>query len=194
MKIELINEEVAFDEFFKVYKADLRFEKFDGKMSDKVTRYSFEKSDAVAVLIYHTSKDAYILVRQFRYPPVHHETDPWLVEIVAGGKEDNEHDNDAAMREVEEETGYSPLKLQRICTCYVSPGLMNERVTIFVADIDDTSRRNDGGGASGEDEDIELVWIPRKKANQWMESQQVGDAKTIIALQWHQTNFSPKEY
>lgn len=185
MKVDIEKEEVPFEEFFKIYKAQLRFETFNGKMSKKVTRFSFEKSDAVAVLIYHVSKDAYILVRQFRYPPVHHEVDPWLVEIVAGGKEENETDEDSAKREVEEETGYQPLRLEKIFKCYVSPGLMNERVTIFLAEVDDSSQVSNGGGAKGEDEDIELVWIPRQEAEGWMKEQEVGDAKTIIALQWH---------
>lgn len=189
MKVQLIKEEIPFEEFFKIYKAHLRFEQFDGSMSKEVSRYSFEKSDAVAVLVYHVSKNAYVLVRQFRYPPLHHEdADPWLIEIVAGGKEENEDDVSAAQREVEEETGYKTLHIEKICKCYVSPGLMSERVTIFIADVDESSKTNEGGGAKGEDEDIELIWLPRKEASQWINDQSLGDAKTIIALQWHLMN------
>lgn len=185
MKVDIIKEELPFEEFFKIYKGHLRFEHFDGSMSKTVTRYSLEKSDAVAVLIYHVTKDAYILVRQFRYPPVHHKIDPWLFEIVAGGKEEKEDDETAAKREVKEETGYETINIEKICTCYVSPGIMNERVTIFIAEVDESTRINEGGGAKGEDEDIELTWIQKKDAQEWMESQTIGDAKTIIALQWH---------
>ena len=185
MKVDLVREEVPFDEFFKIFKGTLRFEQFDGSMSKEVKRYSFEKSDAVAVLVYHQDKDEYILVKQFRYPPVHHGIDPWLIEIVAGGKEENETDEESAMREVEEETGYQPLYLEKISKCYVSPGMMSERVTIFVAVVDETSKVNNGGGAQGEDEDIQLIYLPREEANQWMTDQQYGDAKTIIALLWH---------
>lgn len=188
MKVELIREEVAFDEFFKIYKAELSFERFDGKMSAPVTRYSFEKPDAVAVLIHHVSKDSFVLVRQFRYPPYHHHIDPWLCEIVAGGVEDGEDEVTAARREVEEETGFKVLHLDRICKCYVSPGLMSERVTIFAAEVDELTKPGKGGGAKGEDEDIELIWIPRSEALQWIDDQKVGDAKTIIAMQWHLMN------
>ena len=188
MKVDIIKEETPFDEFYTIYKAELRFELFDGTMSEKVTRYSFEKNDAVAVLIYHTTKDAYILVRQFRYPPFHQEADPWMTEIVAGGLEENESEEAAARREVEEETGYTAKNIQRLYKYYVSPGLMSERVTIFVAEVDENTKTGNGGGAAGEDEDIELVWIPRKNALQWLEQQEVGDAKTIIAIQWHLQN------
>lgn len=183
--VEIIKEEMAFEEFFSIYRAHLKFEHFDGSMSQEVTRYSFEKTDAVAVLVYHISKDAYILVRQFRYPPLHQNVDPWLVEIVAGGVENDENESEAAKREVVEEIGYTPLRLKRITKCYVSPGLMNERVAIFFAEVDESSKVDNGGGAKGEDEDIELTWIPRSESLHWMESQTVGDAKTIIALQWH---------
>lgn len=179
------NEEIAFDDFFKVYKGKLKFELFDGTMSDSVTRYSLEKSDAVAVLVYHVSEDAYLLVKQFRYPPYHHHIDPWLTEIVAGGIEENEEIQKAAEREVEEEVGYKPLRLQLIFRCYVSPGIMNERVSIFLAEVDETSKVNNGGGAHGEDEDIQLVRISKKEALHWINNQPAGDAKTIIAIQWH---------
>jgi ADP-ribose pyrophosphatase len=185
MKIDIQREDIIFDEFFEIYKADLRFEQFDGSMSKKVTRYSFEKNDAVAVLVYHTGNDEYLLVRQFRYPPLHHDIDPWMVEIVAGGKDEDESAEEAAGREVIEEIGYEPIRLEKVVTCYVSPGLMNERVSIYVAEVDESSKRNNGGGAKGEDEDIEIVRIKRNEAMKWVEDQEVGDAKTIIAMQWH---------
>ncbi len=185
MKVEMISEEIPFDEFFKIYKAQLRFEHFDGSMSEIVTRYNFDKPEAVAVLVYHVTQDAYILVRQFRYPPLRHTVDPWLTEIVAGGRDEVESEMEAAKREVEEEIGYIPLRLEKITTCYVSPGIMSERVAIFLAEVDESSKVNNGGGNKGEDEDIQLVWLLRKDAPAWQESQMVGDAKTIIALQWH---------
>lgn len=185
MKVEIISEETLFEEFFHIDKAHLRFEHFDGTMSKEVSRFTIQKTDAIAVLVYHVTRKAYILVKQFRYPPFHHPIDPWLTEIVAGGKEEGESDIIAATREVKEEIGYTPLQLSKIITCYVSPGILNERVTIFLAEVDDTTKVSKGGGAKGEDEDIQLVWLPKEEAHQWLESQTVGDAKTIIALQWH---------
>ena len=185
MKLNILSEETPFDEFFHIHKSRLRFEHFDGTMSPEVTRYSFEKSDAIAVLVYHTTRDAYILVRQFRYPLVHHGIDPWMTEIVAGGITSGEDEETAAYREVAEEIGFAPVRLEKIKRVYVSPGVLNERVTIFMAEVDDSSKINEGGGLKDEDEDIELIWIPRKEAMQWILDQYIGDAKTIIALQWH---------
>ncbi|MEO5907268.1 MAG: NUDIX hydrolase [Saprospiraceae bacterium] len=185
MKVDIHKEELILDDFFSIYKANLKFEHFDGSMSKDVERYTIQKGDAVAVLVFHIDRKEYILVKQFRYPPVNHDVDAWLTEIVAGGMEDGEDELQAAEREVVEEIGYKPIRLHRIAKCYVSPGIMNERVTIFVADINDSSKQNNGGGVKGEDEDIQLVWIPQDEADQWLWHQEVGDAKTIIAMQWH---------
>ncbi|MEO6132421.1 MAG: NUDIX hydrolase [Saprospiraceae bacterium] len=186
MKIDIISEKTDFDEFFHIRKTRLRFENFDGSMSPEVTRYSFEKNDAVAVLVYHITREAYILVRQFRFPLVQHTVVPWMVEIVAGGISEGENEFDAAYREVMEEVGYKSITLEKISFFYVSPGILNERVHLFLARVDDSSKINEGGGLKQEDEDIELTWIPRKEALQWLEEQETGDAKTIIAIQWHQ--------
>jgi ADP-ribose pyrophosphatase len=183
------NEETLFDEFFKVQRSMLQFEKFDGSYSPKVTRYSFSKWDAVAILVYHTQKDAYILVRQMRYPPTHHAIDPWIIEIVAGGITPGEDEVSAGRREVEEETGYQPLHMQRIMRFYVSPGIMSERITLFYTEVDESSRLTPGGGLLDEDEDIQLIWVPRLAAMDWLAQQFVCDAKTIIALQWHLNTF-----
>ena len=185
MKLAIHSEEIAFDEFFHILKSRLRFERFDGSMSPEVVRYSFEKSDAIAVLVYHTTRDAYILVRQFRFPLVNHKIDPWMTEIVAGGISSGEDEETAAYREVVEESGYAPVRLEKIKRVYVSPGILNERVTLFLAEVDESSKVNNGGGLKDEDEDIELIWIPRTEAMKWIEEQFIGDAKTIITLQWH---------
>jgi ADP-ribose pyrophosphatase len=84
-----------------------------------------------------------------------------------------------------EEIGYEPLTMQRIMRFYVSPGIMSERITLFYAEVDETSKLHDGGGLLDEDEDIELIWIPKTEAIQWLAEQPIGDAKTIAAIQWH---------
>ena len=185
MKIEIISDDTPFKEFFHIRKSRLRHEFFDGSMSPEITRYSFEKPDAIAVLVYHLSRDAYILVRQFRFPVLNHLVDPWMTEIVAGGISEGEVATTAARREVMEEIGYTPLSLKKIKRFYVSPGILNERVTLFFAEVDESSKVNDGGGAKNEDEDIELIWIPRTEALQWLNDQDTADAKTMIALLWH---------
>lgn len=185
MEVNKHKEDTLFDEFFEVKRGLLQFERFDGTMSPEVIRYSFSKWDAVAVLVYHTERDAYILVKQMRYPPTHHGIDPWLTEIVAGGISPGEDEEAAGIREVVEEIGYRPRSMQRIMRFYVSPGIMSERITLFYAEVNEALKLHNGGGLLQEDEDIQLVWVPKSKAMEWLSQQAIGDAKTTIALLWH---------
>ena len=185
MKVIKHKEESLFNEFFEVHRSLLQFERFDGSLSPEVTRYSFTKWDAVGILVYHTVREAYILVSQMRYPPTHHGIDPWLTEIVAGGISPGEEEKAAAFREVVEEIGYEPVTIERVMQFYVSPGIMSERITLFYAEVDESSRLHDGGGLLHEDEDIRLVWLPKSQVLEWIAQQPVGDAKTIAALLWH---------
>ncbi len=178
-------EESLFNEFFEVHRSLLQFQRFDGTMSPEVTRYSFTKWDAVGILVYHTTRESYILVRQMRYPPTHHGIDPWLTEIVAGGISPGEETEVAAFREVVEEIGYEPISIERVMQFYVSPGIMSERITLFYAEVDESSKINEGGGVPHEDEDIQLIWLPKSQVIEWIANQPVGDAKTIAALLWH---------
>jgi nudix-type nucleoside diphosphatase (YffH/AdpP family) len=186
MEVIKQSEDVLFDEFFEVRKSILRFEKFDGSHSPMVTRYSFSKWDAVAILVYHRTLDAYLLVRQMRYPPTHHGINPWITEIVAGGISPGEDEREAGLREMVEEVGYAPITFERIMHFYVSPGIMTERIALYYAEIDESVKVNNGGGLLHEDEDIEIITLPRTEALAWLANQIIGDAKTIIALQWHQ--------
>ncbi len=186
MKVIHHSEEILFDEFFEVRRGVLQFEKFDGTYSPEVTRYSFAKWDAVAILVYHTAYDAYLLVRQMRYPPTHQGIDPWIIEIVAGGISPGEDEREAAIREVEEEIGYKPITFERIMHFYVSPGIMSERIALYYAEVDESTKVNEGGGLLHEDEDIEIIRLPRENATSWIAEQTIGDAKTILALLWHQ--------
>ncbi len=186
MKVKQHSEEVLFDEFFEVRKGVLQFEKFDGSYSPEVTRYSFSKWDAVAILVYHRTFEAYLLVRQMRYPPIHHGIDPWITEIVAGGISPGEDERDAAYREVIEEVGYAPLTFERIMQFYVSPGIMSERIALYYAEVDESVKVNEGGGLLHEDEDIEIIRVPKAEVSAWIANQSIGDAKTILALLWHQ--------
>ena len=181
MKVEIEKEDVIFDEFFKVKRAHLRHEKFDGEWSRTVRRYSFEKSNAVAIILYHLEKDAILLVRQHRYPPMIHEK-AWVTEVVAGGLKHDEDPWDAIERETVEEVGYIPQNLQLIHDFYVSPGVFTERIKLFYAEITDDFRPGNGGGVIDEDEDIQLIWIPKSQISAFISSGEVIDAKTLIGL------------
>ena len=91
-----------------------------------------------------------LLVRQYRLPAAEA-----LLEIPAGGVDDGESVEDAAQRELQEETGYRAERLDRIGGFFVSPGYCTEFIHVFLAT--DLSR---GSGRGDEDEDISLERMP----------------------------------
>ncbi len=57
---------------------------------------------------------------------------------------------------------------------------------LFYAEVDESAKLNDGGGLTDEDEDIQLVWVPKSSALEWVAQQEIGDSKTMVAMLWHQ--------
>jgi len=184
-KIQIQQKKRILDDFFKVDEVHLRYERFDGQMSPLVRRLNFERGDSVAVLLFNPKSQHILLVNQFKYPA--YEKGPgWIMETVAGMIDANESSENAAHREVEEETGYKVGKLEHISTFYVSPGGSSERIILYYAEVDETNKIGTGGGDAREDEDIMLVELSLPEALNRIQSGEIVDAKTIVGILWLQ--------
>ena len=183
-KVKIISETREYDDFFKVDKAILQYEKFDGEMSPTIERLNFNRGDAVAVLLYNGDKDSVLLVNQFRYPAYVNDGPGWLVEIVAGMIDEGRDAISVAKAELLEETGYEVDDLKFICRFYLSPGGSSEKIWLYFADCHRTV--SSGGGKDSENEDIEVMEIPFMQALEMIRTGEICDAKTIVALQWLQ--------
>ena len=188
-------EDYSFGKLFRIIRATLQYRRFDGRMSDPVTRINFERGDAVGVLLYDPHDDAVILVRQFRYPvyaglaPDEREGDSakqaWLLEIVAGVVDEGRTIKEVANKELLEEAGYKIKgELRPITTFYPSPGGTSERVYLFLGEVDRRRRIGEGGGIAAEGEDTQVVVLPFREAVDMIARGEICDAKTIIALQY----------
>ncbi len=113
-----------------------------------------------------------LLERQFR--PVVGE---WLYELPAGTLEPGESPEEAARRELVEETGYRASRLWRLASFYPSPGVSTEVITVFVAEGLEYV-----GARPEEDEVIETVWLGLDEALGMVVDGRIRDAKTIIGL------------
>jgi nudix-type nucleoside diphosphatase (YffH/AdpP family) len=184
-----------YGDLFRVTRARLQYRRFDGSMSDPITRISFERGDSVGVLLYDPHADDVILVRQFRYP-VYTTLDPdaregegvqqaWLLEVVAGVIDEGRTVTEVANKELLEEAGYTIHgTLQRIATVYVSPGGTSERVHLFWGQVDRQERTGSGGGVAAEGENTQVVVLPLGEAMDMVTRGEIQDAKTILALQY----------
>ena len=118
--------------------------------------------------------DKILLVKQYRYP---NALD--TLEIPAGKLELNENTELCALRELEEETGYSAKKISKIAKFLPTPGYSDEWLYIYKA-LDVFKVENPL--ACDEDEDIELVMIDIDTAYQKVISGEIFDSKTMIAI------------
>jgi ADP-ribose pyrophosphatase len=122
-----------------------------------------------------TDLNEVILVEQFRYA-----TGKKLLEIPAGTIEQNENIEACVFRELEEETGYKAKKTRKLVSCYTSPGYSSEVLHIYLAEdlVETTSKAE-------EDEILEVVKMSLEDALELVKSNQIIDAKTILALQYY---------
>ncbi len=183
-KVEIQDKRTVFDDKFKINEATLRFQKFNGQMSDTVRRLVFERGDSAAALLFNTDTQKVLLIEQFRYP-TYDKGPGWMQEIVAGVIDGGEQPEETIRREIREEIGYEVRgPLTHIATFYVSPGGTTERNMVYYAEVSDADRTSQGGGKVSEHEDIELVEKTLPELWQALDNGDIIDAKTLIAVQW----------
>ncbi|MEA3407043.1 MAG: NUDIX domain-containing protein [Chloroflexota bacterium] len=181
-RVEVVSTERAFDGFFRIDRVRFRHARYDGGMSDEITRLVFERGDSVAVLPYNRKRSEVVLVKQFRYPAHVRGGPGWLWEIIAGVQEEGLAPKEVARKEALEEAGYQLGDLEKIMTVYPSPGACSERIHIYLAPFEQTDRVAEGGGI--ESEDILVRTFSLDEARRMMEDGDIVDAKTTLALQY----------
>jgi ADP-ribose pyrophosphatase len=137
----------------------------------KTTREVVEHSDCIAVVAL-DEQGSIILVRQFR-----HAVDRFLLEIPAGGIDPGEEPVDSVRRELQEEIGYFPRKIDSLGGFYSTPGYGTEYLHCFVA-ADLVPARL----VAEDTDDIELIRASPAQIPQLIASGEICDAKSIAAL------------
>jgi ADP-ribose pyrophosphatase len=97
--------------------------------------------------------------------------------------ENGEQPEEVACREAQEEAGCHISELTHISSYWSSPGGTSEKIHLYCALIDSSEL---GGihGLAHENEDILVRLIPFAEAYAGIESGEINNAATIIALQW----------
>jgi ADP-ribose pyrophosphatase len=138
---------------------------------ERVTRDVVEHSDCVAVVVL-DEQDRVLLVRQFRYP-----VGKFLLEIPAGGIDPGEEPVDCVRRELQEEIGYLPQKIEELGGFYSIPGYGTEYLYCYLASNLVLSRL-----VAEDTEGIEIVRVSPNEIPQLITSGEICDAKSIAAL------------
>jgi len=162
----------------EVYKCGL-FRVTEDRAVDAKTKFEIKRSVVrhigSAVMMAVDEKKRVLLVRQYRLP-----AGKYLWELPAGRLDEGEKPLAAAKRELQEETGYSARKWSRMASFWASPGYVQERMTIFLAED-----LKAGDPSPMDDERIEIRWFKRKELARMIRDGKVEDAKTMVGfLTW----------
>lgn len=185
-KVEILAQKTVFEKkFFAIEETRLRHETPSGELSSEMERLTLHRGHGVAAVVYDPKQKRLLLVKQFRYPAYSQdERDAWLIELPAGMMEPDEAPDVTMRREIEEETGFSPTRLEAISVFYLTPGGSSEQMHLYYAEVNLRKPIGNGGGLAAEQEHLELLTLSRTKAAELLREGKIRDAKTIIGLQW----------
>jgi len=162
---------------------------------------AIESHESVAVLLFHSEKRNFIIVRQFR-PPVlmtlrgaNPETVParaYMYECCAGICDKPVSLEQIVKEEIEEECGYDvPLgSISKISSYHTAVGVSGALQHLYFAQVSESQKTGAGGGI--ESEVIEVVHLPLDEARKFMKDESKPKATGLLfALSWFLLEFGP---
>ena len=175
--------------FLSVNQYTLKHKLFAGGWGPSITRELMERGDAVVVIPYDPITQELVVLEQFRMGAMKNEYGPWLLEFVAGMFDGDETPEQVAHRELFEEAGLRAKQLVKALSYYSSPGGTDERLTIYIAEVD-ASQAAELAGVESEHEDIRVHVKPFESVIEWLEQGRINNAASVIGLQWLQLHIN----
>jgi ADP-ribose pyrophosphatase len=111
-----------------------------------------------------------LLVRQYR-----DAVDREMLEIPAGTRDVRGEDPaECAARELVEETGHRPVRIDPLASVHASPGFLDERIELFLAEVEPAGEPSEDG--------IEIVRMALSTAAQAVVDGTITDAKSAVGI------------
>ena len=139
-----------------------------------IVKWDFIKHKGAAAVVPVDDKGRLIMVRQYR-----NALDRYTLEIPAGGLNGREEPTDqAAMRELQEETGYHTDHVELLTSIYTTVAFCNEKIDIYLA----RGLKDRGNQHLDEDEFINVEAYSVEELKQMIYDCRIQDAKTICGI------------
>lgn len=159
---------------FKGRAVNLRVDTVIAADGEESTREIVEHSECIAVVPVDSNGDI-LLVSQYRKA-----IEKEILEIPAGGIDPGEDPDTAVKREMQEETGYLPGRVERMNGFYSSPGFCTEFLYLYLAAELKPSR------LTAEDtEGISVVRIKPREIKRMIRNGEICDSKSIAGLLYY---------
>ena len=142
-----------------------------GGGTDTVRRQVIEHPGSVAIIPL-LEGDRVCLIQNYRIA-----VKKTLIELPAGTIDPPDTPADTAQRELREETGYLAENWQELPGFYLSPGILHERMHLYVAD-----KLTAGATEREPGEEIENLIVPWTEAVEMVLSGKIEDAKTVVGI------------
>ncbi len=114
------------------------------------------------------------LIQQYR-----HSVKETLIELPAGTLEPPEPPLACAQRELIEETGFRAARIEQVHAFYLSPGILDEKMRLFLA-----TGLTAGDPQREAGEEIDNALVPLAESVAMIFRGEIRDAKTIVGLLW----------
>lgn len=121
------------------------------------------------------------LIRNYRVA-----VDQEMIELPAGTLEPGEPPIETARRELIEETGFRAGSLQPMMELLMSPGILHERMHVFLA-----MHLSSGEAAREEGEEIQNWLVDTQQVRELLKTNTITDSKTVSALLYYLTFVEP---
>jgi GDP-mannose pyrophosphatase NudK len=182
-RVKITEEKILSDNWYTLKKVTFDYLRNNGQWQTQA-REAYDRGNGAAILLFNRETKNVLLVKQFRVPTyMNGNADGQLIEVCAGVLDDQEPEA-CIIKEVQEETGFIITKATKVFEAYTSPGAVTEILHFFIAEYSQNDKITEGGGLEHEEEDIEVLEIPFKKAMKMMETGEIKDAKTMLLLQY----------
>ncbi|HBT75844.1 MAG TPA: NUDIX hydrolase [Planctomycetaceae bacterium] len=145
-----------------------------GRSGEQLERHVILHPGAVAIIPV-LDDGSIVLLKQYRVA-----ADRYLIELPAGTIDDGEEPRETARRELVEETGYAPTSLTELTAFFSSPGILREKMHLFLATdlVAGPTDLEDG-------EEIERFTVPLEQTIEMIYNGKITDGKTILGLLWY---------
>lgn len=156
---------------FKGFILDVKVHTVELPDGNTATREVIEHPGGVGIIAITPQREVF-MVTQYRIA-----ADSMMLEIPAGKLEIGEYPYDAAMRELQEETGYKTSKLIELGEYYATPGYCGEKLIIYMAtDLEFVGQNLDEG------EFLNVEKYPLDKLYDMVMNNEIHDCKTAIGI------------